>query len=391
MGQAPDQPLIGLSLLTVRPGRIGGAETYVNGLLGGIIDAGKADVLTVLGNSAVMAAYSPRYGQTIRLRHVPAIRVTRSPVGRAISLAAAFASKSKSFDVATQDLDLIHYPVAVAIPRICSRSAVTLHDVQHHAMPQYFSKVQRLYRAVAYDRSARCADVVITVSEYSRSEIIRVLDIDPRKVISIHHGIDHRRFHVDGAHDAERLAAFNLPERFVYYPANSWPHKNHVTLIRAIADLQDRSLHVVLTGETYGKSSEIRTLARRSGVSERVHHLGYVDATVIPALYRRALVVAFPSLYEGFGAPPLEAMACGTPVVISRAPALEEVCGDAALVVGAEDPSSLAARIDEAAEPGASREHLITRAVAHAARFSWSKSAAQHLATYRDTVERVAR
>ncbi len=168
-----------------------------------------------------------------------------------------------------------------------------------------------MFRALAYHRSARSARIVIVPSEFVRERAVHFLGLDPARVRVIHHGIDH-----------ERLTPGDEPrEPFLLYPARPWPHKNHARLYEAFSLLRRErpGLRLVLTGGGH-----------EGAVPAGVEVLGNVPDAELVSLYRRASALVFPSLYEGFGLPPLEAMACGCPVACSNAASLPEVCGDAA-------------------------------------------------------------
>jgi glycosyltransferase involved in cell wall biosynthesis len=159
-----------------------------------------------------------------------------------------------------------------------------------------------------------------------------------------------------------------------------WPHKNHERLLAAFARVPDSDLRLVLTGQTYGRE---RLLAGH----ERVLHLGHVAHGDMPALYRGALAVVFPSLFEGFGLPPLEAMACGTPVAASDRGAVAEVCGDAALAFEPEDVEEIAAAIEHVTQDEQLRARLRAAGIARAAGFTWERTAAAHLRAYEHALD----
>jgi glycosyltransferase involved in cell wall biosynthesis len=254
--------------------------------------------------------------------------------------------------------DAVHYPLTIALPESRQPFAVTLHDVLHLDRPELFPRWERTLRKVAYDRSARRAQAAIVPSAFVRERAVELLGLDPARVHVAAHGIDHDLFRPG---DEPR-------EPFLLYPARSWPHKNHARLLEAFALVRRErpELELVLTGGGH----EGRRLP--PGVSLR----GHVPLEELARLYRRASALVFPSLYEGFGQPPLEAMACGCPVAVSRIPPLEEVCGDAAVYFDPTDAQDIARAILAAlvgAPPGVER----------ARRFTWAASARAHDQAYR--------
>jgi glycosyltransferase involved in cell wall biosynthesis len=229
---------------------------------------------------------------------------------------------------------------------------------------------------------------VITDSEHARGEIAARLGIAAERIVAIHHGIDHERFSPaaqDG--DAALLEPLGLPAQpFVVYPANLWAHKNHARLLEGLAAGGGPDLALVLTGQRGPRWAGLQELAARLGVAGRVHHVGYVAGEAMPALYRRAAGLVFPSLFEGFGAPPLEAMACGCPVAASAAGTVAEITGDAALRFDGRDPEAIGAALAQLTEDGALRARLSAAGPAHAAGFQWAQTARRHAAAFERAV-----
>ena len=251
-------------------------------------------------------------------------------------------------------------------------------------MPEFFTAPERALRRLTYDRAARQAAAVITPSEYSARRIVEVLGIPGNRVEAVPSGIDQERFtRTPDASDPAVMARLQLTRPFLFYPANLWPHKNHERLIRAFATTSGNDLELILTGRTYGRLTRLTELARSHGVAARVRHLGFVQPEEVPALYRAARALIFPSLYEGFGGPPLEAMACGCPVAASTQGSLAEVCGDAAVSLDPESLESIAEAIERVATDEELRGSLRTLGLRRAASFSWQRSAEAHAAVYR--------
>jgi glycosyltransferase involved in cell wall biosynthesis len=210
-----------------------------------------------------------------------------------------------------------------------------------------------------YGRSVRASRLVIAVSEHVGDDLADRLGYPRDQVRVIYHGVDHERFRPD---DRER-------EPFLLYPANWWPHKNHERLLEAFAAVRTArpEMRLVLTGAGHP-----------GGLPGGVTSLGRVPDERLAELYRSAAALVFPSLYEGFGLPPLEAMACGCPVAVARAGALPEVCGEAAVYF---DPASVE---DIARGIGDVLDRPPGGGVDRAARFSWSEFASRHDAVYRE-------
>jgi glycosyltransferase involved in cell wall biosynthesis len=375
---------VGFGLLTVIPGRMGGSETSVRGLLEQYAGGNGPERVTVLANRLVMDSYGEYARGPVSLHPMPSYPSAQSTLGRPAAMLAAHALPRRLTRELPDGLDVIHFPVTVPVPRTRLTQVVTLYDLQHHDLPRFFSPPERVLRRLTYDAAAQRADIVITTSSYSRSRIVELLGIPEERVEVVPLGIDQDRFSPETADDDARLLAeLGLARPFVVYPANLWPHKNHARLIEALALAPNRELELVLTGATYGRLSEVRSRARRAGVEERVRHLGYVAARALPALYRAARAMVFPSLYEGFGTPPLEAMACGCPVAASMRTSLAEVCGDAAVELDPESAESIAAAIERVCGDEELRSRLVAAGRDRAASFTWQSAAAAHIAAYK--------
>ena len=377
---------LGYSLLTLFPGRVGGSETTVRGLLGEFAGGNGPERVTVFANRFVAAAYGQYARGPVSLHHVRSYRAGNGIVTRALAMSAARALPW----LAARDVppvDVVHYPVTVPIPRSHGPTVVTVHDLQHHDLPQFFSRAERRYRRWAYDGAARSATIVVTVSDYTRQRVVEHLAIDPDRVEVIPHGLDANRFTPVADGDEALLAHLDLPKRFVVYPANLWPHKNHGRLIEALAAQRERDFTLVLTGQPWNRLEQLMDRAGQVGVAERVRHLGHVEPATLAAIYRAARAMIFPSLYEGFGAPPLEAMACGCPVAASLHGALREVCADAVLELDPESVESMADALDRIVRDDDLRQRLRAAGTERAARFRWSDAARKHTAVYARAAE----
>jgi glycosyltransferase involved in cell wall biosynthesis len=375
-------------LATLTPGHVGGSETYARGLLAAFAAGHGPARATVLAHGPAARTLVGLAG-TVGAVDVHELRGA-GPAGtgaaRAAWLVRALAG-ARVRPVRGLGVDVVHAPLTIPVPGVAGVPlVVTLHDVAHHEVPASFSAAERAFRRVAYDAPARRAALVVTDSEHARGEIAARLGIAGEGIVAIHHGIDHERFSPevgDGDADARALAPFGLPaQRFVVYPANLWAHKNHERLLEGLGASGCTDLALVLTGQRGPRWARLVELAARLGVAARVHHLGYVPAAALPALYRRAAGLVFPSLFEGFGAPPLEAMACGCPVAASNAGAVAEVTGDAALRFDARDAEAIGAALRRLTEDDALRARLRAAGPAHAAGFTWARTARLHAEAY---------
>ncbi len=343
--------MIGISLLTLVPGELGGSETYVRGLLRGLQEVGSHDYRVLLPPAAPEAAEG-----------LPAVaapyRLARTPRERIVAMGAA-AARPAPLRALLADADVVHYPLTIRIPSGLAPSVVTLHDVQHLELPGLFPRSELLFRRLVWHPSIRGADRVIVLSEFVRARAVERLGLADERIRVVPSGIDHAELTPGG----ER-------ETFLLYPARRWPHKNHERLFAAFAVLRRAhpELRLVLTGG-----------GGNGSVPEGVEDLGLVPRARLVALLRSASALVFPSLYEGFGLPVLEAMACACPVACSNAGALPEVAGDAARLFDPHDPEAIAAGV---AEVLSDRAPWIERGLARAALYSWEQTARATDAVY---------
>ena len=373
--------------MTLEPGRPGGSETNVRGVLA-VFSRGLPGLsTTVLAPDRVRRAYGDLGSKHVSFASVRGYPGAQSAGRRFASLLASRPLGLAARRALPDDIDVSHYPLTVMVPELPGPRVTTVFDLNHHDLPHLWSRAQRLYRRAAYDTAARTATVVVTSSSHSRARLVEVLGVDPARVQVAPLGVDHYQFTPFADQTDIALEKRQLPERFLLYPAALLPHKNHARLLRALALTHDRELDLVLTGQDHGAWAPLAALAEQLGLAPRVRHIGFLERRLLPALYRRAEAVIFPSLYEGFGAPPAEAMACGCPVATSFATSLRELCEGAALEVDPLDPESIAAGIDRVVSDERLRARLVTAGFERAKRYTWRRSADDHLRAYRLAVE----
>jgi len=279
-------------------------------------------------------------------------------------------------------VDLVHAPVNVGpLVRTCPL-VVTVHDVSFRLYPETFRPAQRLYQSAMARWTARHADRVIAVSESTRSDVLRHFGVAPERVVVVHNGVDdifHR--YPDHAIEAFRREK-GLPERFLLCVATLEPRKNIVRLLEALARVPDAPPLVICGGKGWYYHT-IFAAIERLGLSGRVYLPGYIPAAELPLWYNAASWFIYPSLYEGFGLPALQALACGTPSIVSRASALPEVVGDAAVLVDPLDVEAMAGTLAQVLADPALAGVLCQKGVERARRFSWTRTAEETAAIYR--------
>jgi glycosyltransferase involved in cell wall biosynthesis len=276
---------------------------------------------------------------------------------------------------------LLHTPHYV-LPLLCrKRSIVTIHDCIHLLFPQYLpSRAAYQYAHAMMGSAIRRSDLVLTVSEASRRDILRFYPkAEPDRLQVIPNAIDEAILEDPGEEEMERVQErYQIRGRFVLYAGNIKPHKNLERLVAAFGMLKQRSGHedvkLLIIGDEINRYGSLRRSVEAAGVRQDVRFFGFVPSRTLAALYRLASVFAFPSLYEGFGLPPLEAMACGTPVVTSRISSLPEVVGDAALLVDPYSVEDIAHGLERVLGDEGLRGELSTRGRGRVKQFSWERS-----------------
>ncbi len=277
-------------------------------------------------------------------------------------------------------VDVYHSPHYVLPPLVPCRAVVTIHDCIHLMFPQYLPNrlayaYAKMFMWWAAHRSAR----VLTVSEASKRDILHYFDIPRDKVTVIHNGIDERFRVPPPESEVHRVRErFQLQEQFILYAGNVKPHKNVERLIDAFHILHTNGfehLKLLIIGSDISKYATLRRAIHTHDLHKYVRFLGFVSDETLAALYRLAAVFVFPSLYEGFGFPPLEAMASGTPVVASNLSSLPEVLGDAALLVDPYDANAIADAIRRVLLDDSLRRDLSARGLKKVQDYSWEEAA----------------
>ena len=281
--------------------------------------------------------------------------------------------------LAREGVKLVHEPHYVLPPLLQCRSVVTIHDCIHLMFPEYLpNRLAYFYAKSSMWAASRKSDRILTVSEASKRDILRFFDVPPEKVAVIYNAIDERFL---APANPERMdlikKRYQLDHPFVLYVGNIKPHKNIERLIASFGKAReqcDDNLKLIIIGDEISKYPGMRQQVHRHKLDKHVRFLGFQPMETLAAFYRLARAFVFPSLYEGFGLPPLEAMACGTPVVTSNVSSLPEVAGGAALLVDPYDEEAIAAGIVRAVTDDTLRNELIELGRQRARTFSWKQS-----------------
>lgn len=292
-----------------------------------------------------------------------------------------------------ESADLFHAPHYVLPPLVPCKSIVTIHDCIHLMFPQYLpNRFAYTYARVSLRVAARKAECILTVSETSKTDILRYCNVPADRVVVIYNAID-ERFAVQPPRELvdRTRERYQLDSPFALYVGNIKPHKNLERLIDAFHLVRREGferLRLLIIGDQILKYPRLRRAVDRYKLHKHVRFLGFVPDETLAALYRLATVFVFPSLYEGFGLPPLEAMASGTPVVTSNCSSLPEVCGDAAVLVDPYDAESIAEGIRRVLSDPDFRAGLIERGLGRVRDFSWEASIRRVHEVYLNVVAR---
>jgi glycosyltransferase involved in cell wall biosynthesis len=279
--------------------------------------------------------------------------------------------------------DLYFEPNFIPLDIRAKKIVTTVHDFSFQLFPEAHPKDRVRYFGQNFLKNVKRSTKILTDSEYTKLEAVEILRIPPDRITPIHLGVDHGLFKV---YPREALEAcrreLGLPEKFILFVGTREPRKNLGRLVQAYAELPERvqsEFSLVLVGPRgWGESDP----ARGKKLANRVIVREYLDTQKLALTYNLASAVAYPSLYEGFGLPPLEAMACGCPVVVSRAASLPEVCADAAFYVDPLDAHSIAEGMDRVLSDEELRRSLSQKGINRATLFTWKKTAQETLKVF---------
>jgi len=285
-------------------------------------------------------------------------------------------------------VDLLHAPAYTAPLRAAVPTVLTIHDVSYERHPEWYPYRRDWLRRAFYRRSACAASHVLTDSEFSRGEIAAAYGISLDRITVAPLGVSGE---FDATSQAAALpAAVGVP--FLLHVGDLHERRNLEVVVRALVDIRRRDaatqLSLVLVGVDRGVGGRLRDLAAAAGLSEAVVHLGPVPDETLHTLYRMATALVYPSRYEGFGLPVLEAMASGTPVVASRAASIPEVLGESGQLLDPDDTHLWAETIRRVTTDPLLRAHMREAGLARAARFTWARTARITLDVYRRVAQR---
>jgi glycosyltransferase involved in cell wall biosynthesis len=357
---------VGINLLWMVPGVVGGSETYTTRLLRGLAERSTAFDYTIFALPQFAEAH-PDLAKTFKIAYAPV-------TGQWKSFRVAGENSWLVAQCRRRKIALVHHAGGTVPVVRTHRPILTIHDLQYLYYPEYFTRAKLTYLKSMVPRSAEAARLILTPSEFTRRTVIERLNIDPNFVVVVPHGIsphEHRE-HRAGVRDE-----YDIRGPYFLYPAITYPHKNHLVLIEAFAKVLEShpDTTLVLTGAKGSLEVRIKTEIGQLGISDRVKRLGYISMEHLDALYREAVAMCFPSRFEGFGAPVLEAMGRSCPVITADATALPEIVGDAGRLLSPDNSDHWAQAMIDILVDSEARSRLAKAGLERARTFSWTAAA----------------
>ena len=284
-------------------------------------------------------------------------------------------------------LHSLHYTRPLWLP---CKSVVTFHDLTFFLFPELHTRARRFFFPLAIRASARLAQALIADSESTRQDAIRLLHIAPAKIQTALLGVDPTFRKIDDTGQLQRIRAkYQLPEHFILYVGLVEPRKNLPGLINSYKDLVGEGIDhdLVIVGRSGWSSGAVFSQVEALGLNQRVRFTGYVDQHDLPLVYNLASLFVYPTRYEGFGLPVLEALACGTPVITTNASSLPEIVGDAGILIPPDDAGALLKAMHRVLEDPELMADLSARGMKRAKGFTWERTALQTRQVYRQLCE----
>jgi glycosyltransferase involved in cell wall biosynthesis len=362
----------------------GGNETYIRNLIKSLAEVDGENRYTIyLANARAAALWRDGFANQFKNFSVrllpPPTPLVRVPVFLA-------------YELFRRPVDVLH--VQYTAPPFCRVPVVvTIHDLAFEHLPETFTRRGSFQLKLTVRRTAKKAARIATVSEYSRQDLLRTYHLPPEKVTVTYNGIEPHFTPQPKSpgESGEIRQRFGIARDFLLAVGSLQPRKNLVRLIRAYAKLRNENENftrqLVIVGRKLWLADEIFAEVKKQQWADDVILTGYVADEDLPALYRSASAFVYPSLFEGFGLPPLEAMACGAPVVTSDTSSLPEVAGDAALLIDPRDEQSLVNALIEVVNNEPLRARLREKGIAQAGKFTWREAAEKTLRLYRESFE----
>jgi glycosyltransferase involved in cell wall biosynthesis len=299
-----------------------------------------------------------------------------------------FESYALTAELTGKRLALLHSPDFIPPFGGRFRSVITIHDLNFIHFPQFLTPESARYYGQIH-RAVKRADHILTDSNHTREDVITYLDVPSERVTTVYLGAAPVYRPITSRQEVRRtVTQYGLPSDFIIFVGTLEPRKNVPTLLRAFGRLRERGydVHLAIVGRKGWLFEDIYSTVTELKLADTVHFLENVPNEDLARLYNAACCLTLPSHYEGFGLTPLEAMACGTPVVVSDRSSLPEVVGDAGLLIDPESPENLAAAVARVLDDSALRASLRQQGLIRSAKFSWARAARQTMAVYQQVL-----
>jgi len=396
-----------MSATETRPPQIGIDASSVVGLRTGIGHA-TAELLSALGDCwpgdwppARVWVNSPRHELPSEDSWLasPAFQVRRTRLpGRALLRGWQYLHWPPA-EMLLGPVDLVHAPASYIMPVRAARRVVTVHDIYFKYAPQHVEPYGGGYFAQTFERGLERVEHVIAVSEFTREELLKFYPLDPHRISVVPNAVDPRRFNPEPlAEDPAIIKGLGVAPPYLLCVATIEPRKNLITLIEAYARARQilraggqRLPRLVITGQPGWGIKALTARVSEALLQDMVTVTGYLEDRLLPALYRQALGFVFPSIYEGFGMPVLEAMACGCPAAVAKAASLPEIAGDAAAYFNPRDSDSMARALTRFVTDPHWRGDLREAGLRRAREFTWATTARKTLEVYRQVMQQPPR
>lgn len=346
---------IGIVAQDYNPGQTGGTETYFKTLLNGLPAVAKSDQF--------LAYVQPQYLHTLE-SHYNKLNILPIPVKSLSQRVYGKINKKYVWDKYHSDqLDLIHFCFQHAESTQSKKVIVTFNDIQDSYLPDYFSKEERRIRRTLNTESIKNSTHIIAISQFTKDCLVEKYRVDKNKISVVHIGVDKIFF---------RKTTQTNNKKYFFYPAVSWPHKNHIRLLKAFKLILKKypDYQLILSGAKKQSYNDIVRYVQQNKMQNDVKMLGFIDYQELPKLYANAFALIFPSLFEGFGIPLVEAMAIGCPVLSANTTSLPEIGGRAALYFNPLSVDEMAASMEMIIRDNSRRQQLILNGHKQAKKFT---------------------